>query len=752
VALQPINTDLVRIALDKADGWSFEQFINDFYASLGGESFSPLGGLKDGGADGYDETVYQCRRAAGLFFQSSVEKDHEAKIRRTVARLREFGREPFRVVYFTSQVVRYTDKVEAALSEELDVTITIRDGGYITSHINDGAGTIAAFDQHLRSATDFLKRIGTSNLLVPSSHVKSPAVYVFLAQELNRRDGDYRLVDAMADALIIWALEGTNPDSGIMMSRSDIQRRIAEDLPAVESLIASRLQKRLDAMASKDYPGGRAIRAHRKEEMYCLPYETRQRVETDNIADEALRVEFRRSIEGRVEFQDREGLGDATAALAVEAAVCAIQSVFEREGLEFARYIHSESVSSSYPTLIGALTDVVAGMGIGGRRADLVVETAFCALRGVLYDSLEVEREYLQKLSRTYALLFTLQAEPRLIEFFQDLVGDFYLYVGSDVIIRALSESMLPEPDRMMSNTLLAAARHGATLILAEPVLEEVVHHLRACDHEYQSHIAGREAHMSFELMREVPHIMLRAYLYAFANQDLGVRRPRSWQSFVRRFCDHEDLRRQAAYTDLRAYLCGAFNLRFRSSSDLAQYIDQNAADAVAGALADEKKHDVLAQNDARMAVAVYGRRNARRESARSSEFGLNTWWLTSEASIVRHTKSLVHRNGGARYMMRPDFLLNFLTLAPRAADVRRTMKNVFPSLLGVSLSRRMDRDSFHEVMKQVDEAMEMDHPRRSAKIAKIADKLKSEMFRQFSAVPPGNAVDRAAARRAGVA
>ncbi|BBY90835.1 hypothetical protein MGALJ_05040 [Mycobacterium gallinarum] len=742
----------MRVALDKADGWSFEHFVNDFYASIGGESFSPLGGLKDGGADGYDEAVYESRRNADVFYQSSIEKDVESKIRKTVARLREFGRQPCRLVHFTSQTVRYTDKVEAALSTELNVTITIRDGGYIASHVNDGAGTIAAFDQHLRSATDFLKGIGTSNLLTPSSHVKSPAVYVFLAQELNRRDGDYRLVDAMTDALIIWALEGTDPDAGILVSAADILQRIVADLPAVELLVAPRLDKRLDAMASKDYPGGRAIRSHRKEGTYCLPFETRQRVEADNFADEALRVDFRRSIEERVEVQERVGLGDETAALAVDAAVSAIQSVFEHEGLEFARYLHSQSTAANFPTILGALTDAVADMGIGGRRAALVVETAFCALRGVFYDSLEVEREYLRKLSRTYALLFTLQAEPRLIEFFQDLVGDFYLYVGSDVIVRALSEHLLPEPDQMMRNTLLAAARHGATLVLAEPVLEEVVHHLRACDHEYRNHIAGREHHMSYELMREVPHIMLRAYLYAFDNQELGARRPRSWQSFVKRFCDPEDLQRAAAYTDLRAYLCAAFNLQFRSSTDLARYVDHEEAACVAAALADEKKNDVLAHNDATMAVAVYGRRTSRRENARSSEFGLNTWWLTSEASIVRHTKQLVERNGGTRYMMRPDFLLNFLTLAPRAADVRRTMRNVFPSLLGVSLSRRIDRDSFHEVMKQVDEAMDMDHPRRTAKIAKIADKLKGDMFRQFAAVPNGNAVDRAAAKRAGVA
>ncbi|MGV0044171.1 hypothetical protein ACRU13_07740 [Mycobacterium colombiense] len=748
MALQPVNTDLVRVALDKTDGWSFEKFVNDFYASIAGESFQPLGGVRDGGADAYDHKIYESSSYAGSFYQSSIEKDHEGKIRATVKRLRQFGRLPIRVTYFSPHTIRYIDKVEGDLSRELDVTIQIRDGNYIAAHVNDGAAAIAAFDQHLRAAADFLKGIGSVNLLTPSKHVKSPAVYVFLAQELSRRDGDHGLVDAMTDALIVWALEGTDPDEGILLSRNDIQQRIISELPGVAPLVMPRLDDRLSATSSKGYPGGRAVRSHKKDGLYCLPYETRQQLEADNASDEALRVNFRKSIEQRIEDQARDGFDDETNAVAAEAAVRAIHLVFEREGLEFANYLHSQNGAGAYPTVLDAVADAVAESGIGGRRATSVGEAAFRALRGVLYDSHEVERLYLQKVSRTYTLLFTLNAEPRLIEFFQDLVGDFYLYVGSDVIVRALSEQLLPEADQATRNTLLAAARCGAKLILAEPVLEEVVGHLRTCDREYKNYIAGREDHMTYELMREVPHIMLRAYLYAHANLDLSARRPRSWQGFLRNFCDPEDLQQQPAYTDLRKYLCGAFNLEYRSLDDLSRYFDTQEADKLGDALAELKSNLTLARNDAVMALSVYGRRVRRREDAGTSEFGLNTWWLTSETSILRHTKPLVVKHG-ARYAMRPDFLLNFLTLAPKAADVRRTMKTVFPSLLGVSLSRRIGSDSFHAVMKQVDEAMEMDDARRAVKMAKIVDRLKGDMFRPFASVPTTDAVDRVAAERA---
>jgi hypothetical protein len=62
--------------------------------------------------------------------------------------------------------------------------------------------------------------------------------------------------------------------------------------------------------------------------------------------------------------------------------------------------------------------------------------------------SAEEERLYLGKLSRTYLLLFSLNAEPRIIEYFQTMASDFYLYVGSDILIHALSERYLRKRSR----------------------------------------------------------------------------------------------------------------------------------------------------------------------------------------------------------------------------------------------------------------------------------------------------------------
>jgi len=115
-----IADDVVRIALDKVEGLPFERFANAFYSSLVGASFVPLGGVRHGGADARDGTIFEDGSRADTFYQASVEEDAEGKIRRTVQRLRQFGRDPRNLVYLTSRTVKYSDRVERALGDELD--------------------------------------------------------------------------------------------------------------------------------------------------------------------------------------------------------------------------------------------------------------------------------------------------------------------------------------------------------------------------------------------------------------------------------------------------------------------------------------------------------------------------------------------------------------------------------------------------------------------------------------------------------
>lgn len=202
----------------------------------------------------------------------------------------------------------------------------------------------------------------------------------------------------------------------------------------MQALVAPRLQRRLRAMTGKTYDGGRAVRWHRKGDVYCLPYETRRRIEDENLEDEALRLRVLDCLDGHLRDAPPAGLGDVGIRQAAEAALRALQIAFEREGLEFAAFLR-DGGTREYPTIFDALTVALDESQHGGKRRLIVQEGAFAILRGVLYRSKPDEREYLHRLSRTYALLFALSTEPRLIEYFQDMSGDFRLYVGADTAV-----------------------------------------------------------------------------------------------------------------------------------------------------------------------------------------------------------------------------------------------------------------------------------------------------------------------------
>ena len=166
-----VNHKQVEIALVHVSGTDFEKFFHMFYSALTGIQFIPLGGVHDGGADAFlDESIYEGKSPRpGTFYQASIEKEFRSKIRQTVERLREVGRNPRVLNYFSSRTVRYIDKVEEELSSNFNLDIKIRDRNWILGSINNSPQTVAAFHTYLRPHINFLDEIGGNTLIRQSS-------------------------------------------------------------------------------------------------------------------------------------------------------------------------------------------------------------------------------------------------------------------------------------------------------------------------------------------------------------------------------------------------------------------------------------------------------------------------------------------------------------------------------------------------------------------------------------------------------
>ena len=488
--------------------------------------------------------------------------------------LRAVGRTPGRLTYITSRTIARLDQEQEILANEFDLGITIRDRAYIVAHLNAYPAAVLAFQSYLATFVGNLLQVGAVPLFSTLSSEQLRSAVVFLSQELENRAGTSPLDQKIADALIIWALRDTDPDRRVFMTQDQILAAIVEVLPSARSIVSRALTRRLKELSSKNHPEGRQINAYRTEGTYCLPFSTRETVQAENATDLLLRETVSSGFADRAASaaKDREFTHiDASAVAAV--CMATIEKSFEEQGLAITR-----SISDTGDAEIGPLPEIMAErvreLGLGGDQALRTADIALRVIRAAFYASTEAERRLFNRWSRTYALLFSVQNEPHIVEWMRQSATRFHLYIGSDVIIRALSERFLRKEDRLGSNALDILAAAGATLVLTEPVLEEIFTHLGAADYEYTNHYAEQEPYLTLDLAQACSRLLIRTYLYAKMQPIEGVHGPRGWKSFMDSFLPYVQLHRPEGKNALKHYLLEQYRMEFNSNDDLEKLVE----------------------------------------------------------------------------------------------------------------------------------------------------------------------------------
>ena len=732
--MQTVNSKLVQIALEHVNGSDFEHFFQAFYPALAGIEFVPLGGVHDGGADAFQgEGLFEGKVGRpGTFYQATTQEDHRVKIRHTVKRLREVGRDPKTMQYFTSRTVSAIDKEEEALSAKLDVAIKIRDRKWFVANINHSPQTVAAFRTYLAPCIAFLDELGGATTIKSSPKVPARTMCVFLGQEIDRRRGKTDLLEAVTDSLILWALEGTDPDKNHFMKRDEIRAKIEEALPSAKHFIRGVYSHRLETLASKGNDTGREIRWYKKPDEFCLTHETRKIVESENTEDEFLKLQVLDLYKQRA-----TKILDASEAVlpsqVANIALRALELTFEKEGLELAGFLSGKRDESQYIAISDQVDDAITDAGLTGESAVTAKDVAMAVLRQAFYNSNEVERVYYGKLSRTYTLMLTLRNEPKIVEYFKGMSSNFVLLVGSDIIVSVLSERLLVDEDQMTTNMLRILKDAGSTLILSQMAVEEVHSHLKVTDYEFRNWFMDLEPYVNKDIARHSNQILVRAYFYAKFDPPLGTR-PAGWKSYIDQICSYDDLHNDAKSREqVRHYLIEKFGFEYLDNDDVAQLTDEDEVRMLAGEIRKVKSLDVLARNDALQILTVYGKRRELREDHRPTPYGYRTWWLTHEMKVRRCTGRLVMKRG-SQYIIRPEFILNFVALSPTTAEVRRSYDTVFPSLLGVRLSNRMREEIFHDVMARAKAIWAVDEARAKVMLADMSNRLKGDNFKRYEA------------------
>lgn len=326
--------------------------------------------------------------------------------------------------------------------------------------------------------------------------------------------------------------------------------------------------------------------------------------------------------------------------------------------------------------------------------------------------------------------------DGQVVEWIKSGNSSFNLYIGSDILIRALSEQYLAKEDQLASNALEILNAAGSKMVLAEPVAEEVWTHLKATDHEFNNHYSSQEPYLTLEFAQACSRILIQTYLYARIRPVDNVHRPRGWKSFLDRMIPYDTLHTGQGKSSLIQYLCAKFGLSYETISDLQKLVNPAELDLLSERFVPLKQHKgesgtTLARNDAMMVLAVYGKRTVLHGEYKPNPFGYRTWWLTNESSIRRATSNLVSSRG-AGYMMTPDFIMQYVALNPNLDAVVQSYSRIFPSTLGISIGANVPDDVLHDMLSRLDASAGYDDARLRVEAASLSNRLMADFGRRY--------------------
>ena len=707
------------------DGYIFENFAKDFLSKFLGYQFVPVGGLHDKGIDGFEHTFHKSD-SNKVIYQLSIQKTYQQKISDSLDKLKRNKTRYDQFVFVTNQTIPNIDLYKDKLIAKYGKAITIFDLEWFVVHINDSEDTVRSYQIFIDSYFHQFNRPGQSFQI--ANLVGDPRLYTYLRQKVDELHDQLKLDQILVDTLIMYSLEDTDPEKGLYLTKEQIVERIKTLVKFDPHQIDGLINKRLTALSKKP----RRINYYKPADGYCLQYYERIHIQNDNLSDAAIFAEYQSDtrnlidkivtpeLSGTVDFQ---GLVNDL-----------LNTLYYKQGVEFSDFVLHGSSSKAFernlPDLISELVD-------SHKLAHRLTEVKQCLLtiiRAIVYDGTPSQKSFLRRLSLTYSILFLLQCDPKLCTYFSTLASKSNIYVCTSIIIPALSERFLDPENRRYTNLLINAQKAGVKLYINEPILRELVAHFRMIRQIYEQTYEGSDnIYCTEAAMQTISDIMIRAYYYA-----LNENKVNNFRHFISNFVSPTMNRLSE---DLISWLSHEFGIKYEPNSNLGIHLDNNEINLIASKLA-AYKGKIKSKTDAELIVTIFAIRERNNEIATSGIFGYKTWWLTSDVTTQMVAAEVAASKYSVGCYMRPDFLYNYVSLAPTQGQIDDAFTTFFPTLLGVNLSTRLPDHVSSVIHKYVKEHENESESRKLAVINELIDDLKQNPQHQNAAYVKSKTTD----------
>lgn len=696
------------------DGFLFERFAQSLLSLVVGVEFVPLGGVKDRALDGLDHSWSQ-RDELTTVYQISIQADSRTKILNTITALKKYGIKADRLFYVTNQEIREQDKLMEDVYKDHKIILQCRPIGWLRANVRQSEATVRLYAEFIRDNAHQLPIAGPE--IVVKDYAADPRVFVFLRQQLDSQVKDSGLRNLLVDSLILYGLEGTDPDKNLLRSRDEILATIKKVIKFPIDQIQGLVAKRLDHLSSNP----RQINYHGKENKYCLPYETRLRLDQLYIRDSALSDTFTKMTEKRLSsYLD---LHKVTVSRPERLLSQTINQIFQKQGLDFSDFVlHQKDPKAVESRLPEVIESVLESSGV---PPTIRLKTALAlqgTIREIIYHGSEEELEYLQKLSRTYMLLFMVQCEPHVCSYFDSLAAQLKVFVCNSILVPALSEIGLPSENRRHWNLLLHARNAGVNLFVNKVTVEELLMHIRGSVQAYDEEYKALESFYTDEsTLPYVQHILIRAYLYSKGHDG-----ELSFDEFIDQFVSPR-APSAVMFQELVSFLRDEFKVAFIDDRALGVEVDRDDLEALNTELKKTKRSSQQAENDARTILSIYAMRERDNESGAAGIFGFKTWWLSKDTLTFRAVSTCFKDKHLVSCYLRPDFLLNYIALSARRGQATKVFDQMFPTLIGVSLSHHVSKELSHGVHEAIDKHRALSPSRVRAIMGSLSTQLMTD-------------------------
>ncbi|MEP7286675.1 MAG: hypothetical protein ABI947_13010, partial [Chloroflexota bacterium] len=496
-----------------------------------------------------------------------------------------------------------------------------------------------------------------------------------------------------------------------------IKQEISKYIKFDPKLLLPTINRRLSALHKKPM---RRIRFHASEKLYCLPYETRNQIQERNFKEAALYETFKSDLSEKL--KSRLKMSDVVVKDYVTLIEATIARLFYQQGLEFSNFVLSgENQKAFEKDLPDIINYVVDDSHVVVKNREAVKNALLMTIRDVVYNGTIEQKLFLEKLSNTYMMLFLLQCDPKLATYFNAMASKLNIYVCTSIIIPALSEFYLDEINRRHWNLLKGAYNAGVTLIINDTILNELVAHLRRITNIYENHYKRDEnIYLSDEAQAlYVDEIMLRAYFYARTADRVA-----NFEDFIDNFVDPSFISARESIID---WLKTEFGIIYRSDKSIDITINQEEERLLINKLSGHKTYYETALSDAKLILTIYALREKNNETDNSGIFGYRTWWLSKDTQTQKAVNEVFKDKYRISCYIRPDFLYNYIALAPSKNEIDEAYRTLFPSMIGVNISFHLPREIVTFVQKKIAEHGEKNPARLRGILRELSDKLKSD-------------------------